>query len=64
MTATRKPGEYTMQEACEHIVKANIFKRPLSAEQIFNYSPSGELFMIWEWFKIACEKIGEPVINQ
>ena len=57
-------GSLTMREMCEHIVKSGVLKRkdgqPVTAEAVYNYSPRGELFMVFEWFKIACAMIGEP----
>jgi hypothetical protein len=53
----------TYKEMCETIAAANILKfqdgtQP-TAEQIFNYSPTGELFMIPEWYAIAKKKLEE-----
>lgn len=53
----------TMKQMCEHIVKAKIiYKRNsddlLTAEEIFNYSPTGELFEIFGWYKMACTILG------
>lgn len=49
----------SMREMCEHIVKAKVFLEPKTAEEIFNYSPNGELFMIFHWYKMACVMLGE-----
>lgn len=55
-----KPCTYQM--ACEHIEKANILTHkdgsPYKATEIFNYSRSGELFMISEWYLMAVNKLG------
>jgi hypothetical protein len=50
--------DITIRQMCEHIEKAEIlaFKdgsRP-TAKQIFNYSPTGELYKIWDWYDMAC----------
>lgn len=50
----------TGKEICEHIAKANfLFKEgtdiPLTADEIWNYSPTGELFMLHEWYENACK---------
>lgn len=49
----------TMKQMCEHIVKAGILERPdgtkPTAKEIFDYSPRGELYMVFEWYKTACE---------
>lgn len=54
----------TMKAMCEHIAKARfLVKRDGSfpaAEEIFNYSPTGELYMIFTWYHEACLLIGEP----
>jgi len=47
--------QISMRQMCEHIVKAKIFDESVTAEQIFNYSPTGELFMVFEWYRIACD---------
>lgn len=55
----------TMKAMCEHIVKADFIEnkddtKP-TAEELFNYSPTGELYMVFEWYKMACILIGEPL---
>jgi hypothetical protein len=49
----------TMKQMCEHIVKADLLERPdgtkPTAKEIFNYSSTGELYMVFEWYKMACE---------
>jgi hypothetical protein len=51
----------TMREMCETIVQSGILKKTdgtaPTAEEIFNYSPTGELFMIFEWYEVAKEKL-------
>jgi hypothetical protein len=45
-----------LNEMCELISKANFLKvrgMPATPLQIFNYSPTGELFKIWEWYEFA-----------
>lgn len=51
---------YTVKQICEHIAKAEILHGNPTPIQIWNYSPTGELFMLSEWFQMACEKIGNP----
>lgn len=46
----------TIQAMCERIACFWNLVNPskhVTAEQIFNYSPTGELFMIWEWYDEA-----------
>jgi hypothetical protein len=66
MTQIKKNG-VTMQEMCEHIVRADIlqFKDGTipKAEEIFNYSSSGELYMVFKWYEESCDKIGTPSID-
>jgi hypothetical protein len=46
-----------MQEMCETIVKADFLRRKdgtaPTAREIFDYSPTGELFMVFEWYQTA-----------
>lgn len=42
---------------CKLIERANIFKTKKTAKEIFNYSSTGELFMIHEWYEIAKNKL-------
>ena len=63
-----KKNLFTMKQMCEHIVKADILqfkddKSSPTAEEIFNYSPTGELYMVFQWFNEACHKIGLPETN-
>ena len=48
-------------DICEVIETSGILKKKdgsnPSAIEIFNYSPTGELFMINEWFDIALMKL-------
>jgi hypothetical protein len=42
--------------ACEFIAdtwRRTGYQPDVTAEQIFNYSPRGELFMIWQWYDEA-----------
>jgi hypothetical protein len=48
----------TMKEACEIIAQARILVRSdgitfPTAEEIYMYSSTGELYMIWTWLAIA-----------
>jgi len=46
----------TGQEMCEFIVKADILRFsgvPPTAEEIWNYSPSGELHQVFFWYELA-----------
>lgn len=68
MTQIERKNGFTMQVMCEHIVKADILqfrgdKASPTAEEIFNYSPSGELYMVFQWFNEACHKIGLPKLK-
>lgn len=51
------------KDMCETIVEADILRKsngePPTAHEIFNYSPTGELFMIFEWYAIAKEVLKE-----
>lgn len=57
----RMGGEMTMKEMCEKIVESDILRKPNgeapTAREIFEYSPSGELFMVFEWYDMAVEVI-------
>jgi hypothetical protein len=52
----------TIKEMCEVIERAEILQRTdgtrPTAREIFNYSRTGELAMIWEWYNIAADKVG------
>jgi hypothetical protein len=68
MTQIKKNG-VTMQEMCEHIVNADILQfkddgTSPKAEEIFNYSRSGELYMVFKWYEEACNKIGNLHIDK
>jgi hypothetical protein len=59
----------TYKQACEHIAKAGFLKfadtdQPATPEQIFNYSPTGELAEIYTWYQLACEKLGGTYSEQ
>ena len=44
----------TIQGMCEEISFVwGLFGHRVTPIQIFNYSPTGELFMIWEWYEEA-----------
>jgi len=53
----------TIGQMCEHIVKADILKKKdgssPTATDIWLSSPSGELWQVLEWYRMACEKIGQ-----
>jgi hypothetical protein len=55
--AARFVAMTTFKDACETISKSGILRRPdgttLTAEEVWNYSPTGELFMIPEWYDEA-----------
>lgn len=51
-----KKQHVTYKEACEIISKSKILEKDgvnPTWEQIWNYSPTGELDMIDEWYEIA-----------
>lgn len=47
----------TMREMCETIERADFLRKPdgtaPTAREIFDYSPSGELFMVFAWYEQA-----------
>lgn len=47
----------TMQDMCKEIERAgfivNRSGEPASAKEIYEYSPTGELGMIWGWYELA-----------
>lgn len=53
----------TGKEMCEKIVEADFLRNPdgstPTAEEIWNYSPTGELFHIFEWYKTAKQILEE-----
>jgi hypothetical protein len=57
----------TMQEMCETIERAGFVKKKdgtlLTAREIFEYSPTGELVMIWEWYALAKQMEGGLPVN-
>lgn len=54
----------TMKEMCELIARADFLRKDdgtaPTAEEIFNYSPSGELFMVFAWYEKAKCILGGP----
>lgn len=59
----------SLKEMCETIEKSGILKRKdggssPTAEEIFNYSPTGELIMIWEWYQVACLVLGSDLLKK
>ena len=50
------------ESVCDTIVRADILRKKdgsaPSADEIWNYSSTGELFMIFEWYAMACKKLG------
>lgn len=48
-----------VKDVCEFVAAwfnfhfPGVYAQPITGRQIFNYSPSGELFMIWEWWEKA-----------
>lgn len=58
----------TMKDMCETVERAGIIKElnghcPPTAEQIFNYSPTGELSRVFEWYAMAQLVLGEDKLN-
>lgn len=53
----------TYKEMCETIEKADILRKKdgtkPTAQEIWNYSPTGELFMIHEWYEEAQAVLAE-----
>jgi len=62
----------TVKEICEFIAKTKILTRDdgthPNAKEIFNYSPSGELYKLWEWsfaaFDYALNSDNEELIKE
>lgn len=54
-----------MQEMCETIVRSGLLAKEdgtaPTSEEIFKYSPTGELSKIWDWYKYAKVLLGEGV---
>jgi hypothetical protein len=54
------PEPVTMKEMCETIEREHFLKAKdghfMSAEEIWNYSPTGELALIEEWYAMATER--------
>jgi len=58
----------TAKEMCEHIERADILigndgTKPTAIE-IFNYSSTGELFMLQVWYEMACRKLGCTALEE
>ncbi|RLI34172.1 hypothetical protein DRO66_09240 [Candidatus Bathyarchaeota archaeon] len=53
----------TMKDMCEKIVEADFLTDEVgnkpTAEEIFNYSPTGELSQVFEWYNKACVILGK-----
>jgi hypothetical protein len=53
----------SFKDMCVHIVKAELLTKKdgslLTWEDVFNYSSTGELFMIFEWYNDAVILLGE-----
>lgn len=53
----------TLKEACELIAEQKILVKKDGThptwKEVFEYSPRGELFMIWEWYQIAKDQAVE-----
>ncbi len=47
------PGGLTMEQACEVIEWSAILRLPLSAREIYNLSPRGELYHVFEMYAFA-----------
>lgn len=54
----------TMKEICEEIERANFLRKgdgtAPTAVEIFNCSPTGELFQVFEWYETAKVINGQP----
>ena len=53
-------NKLTMRDMCEVIERAGIVRnreqnRLATASEIFNYSPTGELDMVFDWYEQALE---------
>ena len=68
MIETIKREGVTMKQMCETIVSADFLRYQNgdspTAEQIYNYSPTGELYMVFTWYEqaqiIIQNKAGNP----
>lgn len=53
---------------CEKIARANFLRKKdgtaPTPEEIFNYSPTGELASIWGWYRTARLLLGEITVEQ
>ncbi len=58
----------TGKQMCETIVRADILRKPdgtpPTAEEIWSYSPTGELDMVFAWHKLARLALGEMTSEQ
>ena len=58
------PGGVSGQEMCETIVRAKMLKKPdgthPTADEIWNYSPTGELAMVYLWYEDAKMILASP----
>ena len=52
-----EPSPKTFEQMCATIVEAGFLRKKtgelLTAQEIFNYSPTGELYMLFEWYELA-----------
>jgi hypothetical protein len=62
-TTDSKP--VTIREMCETIERARILRKTdgthPTAREIFEYSPTGELYMLCEWHQLALEVLGKEM---
>lgn len=52
----------TYKEACEYIAASGLFPKDKTAEDIFKYSPTGELFMIPIWYDEARKLVAKEAV--
>lgn len=47
----------TLKGMCEEIAALNLLRKPdgtaLTPEEVFNYGPTGELYMVFEWYELV-----------
>lgn len=57
MTTEATAATITMKQMCEAIVEADFLRfkdgRKPTPEEVFNYSPSGELYQVFAWYDVA-----------
>jgi hypothetical protein len=53
----------TYKQMCETIVESSMFPGK-TAKEIFEYSPTGELFNISVWYTMALNKLSRPKESQ